>query len=172
MEEIIRAGNERLLMKAKASGSEVPQERIDDFLARLAECCNMSRAAREAGVSTSMIYRLRGRDAAFAAAWQDAIEAGYERLELGLIEAALARVAERAGAGAPDAGSADAAAPVIEPMTMEQAIQLLGRYRATIRGGKAQSKRSGARAPTSEETDEAILKRLAILRRQRGWDKL
>lgn len=170
MEEIIRAGNERLLMKAKASGYEVPQARIDDFLARLAECCNMSRAAREAGVSTSMIYRLRGRDAAFAAAWQDAIEAGYERLELGLIEAALARVAK--GAGAPDVGGADAAAPVIEPMTMEQAIQLLGRYRATIRGGKAQSKRSGARAPTSEETDEAILKRLAILRRQRGWDKL
>jgi hypothetical protein len=174
MEEIIRAGNERLLVKAKASGREVPQERIDDFLARLAECCNMSRAAREAGVSTSMIYRLRGRDAAFAAAWQDAIEAGYERLELGLIEAALARLAKRADAGAdaPDAGSVDAASPVIEPMTMEQAIQLLGRYRATIRGGKAQSKRSGARAPTSEETDEAILKRLAILRRQRGWDKL
>ena len=172
MEETIRAGNGRLRMKAKASGREVSQERIDDFLARLAESCNMSRAAREAGVSTSMIYRLRARDAEFAAAWQAAIEAGYERLELGLIEAALARVGKPADAPEADAGNADAATPVIEPMTMEQAIQLLGRYRATVRSGKGQSKRGGERAPTSEETDEAILKRLAILRRQRGWDKL
>lgn len=172
MKEIIRAGNERLLMKAEPAGHEVPQERIDDFLVRLAECCNMSRAARQAGVSTSMIYRLRARDADFAAAWQAAIEAGYERLELGLIEAALARVSKRVEDAAADAGDADAVTPIIEPMTMEQAIHLLGRYRATVRTGKAQSKRSGARAPTSEETDEAILKRLAILRRQRGWDRL
>lgn len=173
MEEIIRAGNDQLLMKARPSGREVPQERIDDFLARLAECCNMSRAARQAGVSTSMIYRLRGRDAAFAAAWQEAIEAGYQRLEMGLIEAALARVSKTTGETAPDESSDDAAVSVIEPMTMEQAIQLLGRYRATVRSGKLQSNRRGAaRAPTSEETDAAILKRLAILRRQRGWDKL
>ncbi|KTE06009.1 hypothetical protein [Sphingopyxis sp. H115] len=170
MEEIIRAGNERLLMKAKASGREVPRERIDDFLARLAECCNMSRAAREAGVSKSMIYRLRTRDADFAAAWVDAIEVGYQRLELGLIEAALARVDRRAAESATDG---DVAPPIIESMTMEQAIQLLGRYRATVRSGKVQSNRRGAaRVPTSEETDEAILSRLAILRRQRGWDKL
>lgn len=170
MKEIIRAGREQLLMIAEPAGHEVPQEKIDDFLARLAECCNMSRAARQAGVSTSMIYRLRARDADFAAAWQAAIEAGYERLELGLIEAALARVSKRAEEA--EADKADAATPVIEPMTMEQAIQLLGRYRATVRHGKAQSKRSGERAPTSEETDEAILTRLAILRRQRGWDQL
>lgn len=172
MEEIIRAGQSQLLMKAKPSGREVPQERIDDFLARLAECCNMSRAARQAGVSTSMIYRLRARDAAFAAAWQEAIEVGYQRLELGLIEAALARVGKGADVAAPDTIT-DAEAPVIDPMTMEQAIQLLGRYRATVHIGKPQSNRRGApRAPTSEETDEAIRKRLAILRRQRGWDKL
>lgn len=173
MEEIIRAGKTRLPMKVRPSGRRVPQKRIDDFLVRLAESCNMSLAARQAGVSTSMIYRLRARDAAFAAAWQDAIEGGYQRLELGLIEAALARVGKGVEDAAPDDADPDARAPVIEPMTMEQAIQLLGRYRATVRSGKAQSSRRGAaRAPTSEETDEAILKRLAILRRQRGWDTL
>lgn len=208
MGDIIRAGNKQLLMKATASGREVPQERLDEFLVRLAESCNMSRAARQAGVAHSTIYRLRARDPDFAAAWQQAIEAGYERLELALVEAALARVTRRAAVGVPwqggaaaddsgagdsgaedagaedrgaedsdagaaDARDADADAPLVEPMTMEQAIALLGRYRATVRSGRFQIPRpNAARMPTPEETDEAILSRLAVLRRQRGWDQL
>lgn len=198
MGDIIRAGNKQLLAKTTAAGHEVPQERLDEFLVRLAESCNMSRAARQAGVSHSTIYRLRARDPDFAAAWQQAIEAGYERLELALVEAALARVARRAemgvpwqrGAGAGDCGAADADAensgagaadardaeaevPLVEPMTIEQAIALLGRYRATMRSGKFQTPRPrAALVPTPEETDEAILSRLAVLRRQRGWDQL
>lgn len=207
MGDIIRAGNKQLLMKATASGREMPQARLDEFLVRLAESCNMSRAAQQAGVAHSTIYRLRARDPDFAAAWQQAIEAGYERLELALVEAALARVTRRAavgvpwqggvaaddsgagesgaedagaedlGAGAADARDADADAdadmPLVEPMTMEQAIALLGRYRATVRSGRFQTPRpNAARMPTPEETDEAILSRLAVLRRQRGWDDL
>lgn len=206
MGDIIRAGNKQLLMKATASGREVPQARLDEFLVRLAESCNMSRAARQAGVAHSTIYRLRARDPDFAAAWQQAIEAGYERLELALVEAALARVTRRAAVGVPwqggaaaddsgagesgagesgaedsgaedagaaDARDADADAPLVEPMTMEQAIALLGRYRATVRSGRFQIPRpNAARMPTPEETDEAILSRLAVLRRQRGWDQL
>ena len=61
MGDIIRAGNKQLLMKSKASGREVPQARLDEFLVRLAESCNMSRAARQAGVAHSTIYRLRAR---------------------------------------------------------------------------------------------------------------
>lgn len=208
MGDIIRAGNKQLLMKSKASGREVPQARLDEFLVRLAESCNMSRAARQAGVAHSTIYRLRARDPDFAAAWQQAIEAGYERLELALVEAALARVTRRAEMGVPWQGAADADAagtgaaeagaaeaddsdadhadkdddagaaaplgePLVEPMTMEQAIALLGRYRATVRSGKFQTPRPrAALVPTPEETDAAILSRLAVLRRQRGWDAL
>lgn len=173
MEETIRAGKNRMLMKAEPSGQEVPQEQIDDFFARLAECCNVTRAARRAGVSRTTMYRMRSRDSAFAAAWQEAIEAGYERLELGLIEAALARVERTGDDGEPEAEGDGAAKRVVEALSMDQAIHLLGRYRATVGSGKRQSiKRGARRVPTSEETDEAILKRLAILRRQRGWDQL
>lgn len=142
MEEIVRAGKGRMLMTAEPSGQEVPQEQIDDFFARLAECCNVTRAARQAGVARTTMYRMRSRDSAFAAAWQEAIEAGYERLELGLIEAALARV-EGATDGEPaETGDGMRA---IEALSMEQAIHLLGRYRATVGTGKRQSIRRGAR---------------------------
>lgn len=172
MEETIRAGKGRMLMKAEPSGQEVPQEQIDDFFARLAECCNVTRAARQAGVARTTMYRMRSRDSAFAAAWQEAIEAGYERLELGLIEAALARVEGAAGGESVEAGDG-VGGRAIEALSMDQAIHLLGRYRATVGTGKRQGiKRGARRAPTSEETDEAILKRLAVLRRQRGWDQL
>src|SRR3990167_5396720 len=99
MGDIIRAGNKQLLMKATASGREMPQARLDEFLVRLAESCNMSRAARQAGVAHSTIYRLRARDPDFAAAWQQAIEAGDERVGVALGEAAPARGTRRGAGG-------------------------------------------------------------------------
>ena len=54
------------------------------FLADLAENCNVSHAARLAGVDRSTAYRHREESAAFAAAWDDAVEDGIEALELSL----------------------------------------------------------------------------------------
>ncbi|HMO76454.1 MAG TPA: hypothetical protein PKD99_06490 [Sphingopyxis sp.] len=166
MEATVRSGNGRVMMRAKPSRREISQEKRDAFLGFLIESCNVTWSARQAGLCKASVYKLRRRDAAFAAAWQDAIETGYVRLEMGLVEAALALVEGKA-----ETEDGDAAPRVIEALSMEQAIQLLERYRATVKAGRAQSVRPGAkRMPTAEETDAAILERLEILRRQRGWN--
>jgi len=59
------------------------------FISVLAETCNVTRAASEAGVSVSYAYRRRKADAALRAAWLEAVAAAYQRLELVLLERAL-----------------------------------------------------------------------------------
>ncbi|HEY0597773.1 hypothetical protein [Sphingopyxis sp.] len=164
----MRSGKGRLLVEAKPSRREISQRKRDEFIRHLGETCNVSLSAERTGVAFSTFYRIRQRDAAFAAAWQSALDDGYQRLEMGLLHAALAVVEGRR----PD-GSETGDGAVIAPMTMEQAMRVLGRHEGSVRGGKLRSLRLGkGRMPTSEETDEEVLKRLAILRRQRGWDQL
>lgn len=52
------------------------------FLAALAETCNVTHAARTAGINRNTAYDHRDSDAAFAAAWDDALEQGVDVLEL------------------------------------------------------------------------------------------
>ena len=56
------------------------------FLTALAETCNVTLASREAGVSVAAVYRRRKKNAAFRAAWGEAIAVAYRRLELMLLE--------------------------------------------------------------------------------------
>lgn len=51
------------------------------FLAALADTCNVTAAAQAAGVSRDTVYDHRKANAAFAAAWEDAIEQAVEALE-------------------------------------------------------------------------------------------
>ena len=59
------------------------------FLSVLADSCNVSLAARQAGVSSSAIYRRRARDASFRAGWDGALAEGYAKLELEMLKRAL-----------------------------------------------------------------------------------
>ena len=52
------------------------------FLSDLAENCNVTNACRAAGVGRNTVYEHRKTDQGFAAAWDDAVEQGIERLEL------------------------------------------------------------------------------------------
>lgn len=166
MDLVVMSGKARLLVKTKRSKREISQRSRDEFILSLSETCNVSLSAERAGVALSTVYKIRQRDAAFAAAWQRALDDGYQRLEMGLVQAALAAVE-----GPRDDAAGDR--PVVAPMTMDQALRLLGRHEGSVRGGRFKTNRPGkGRMPTPEETDEAILKRLAVLRRQRGWDKL
>lgn len=56
----------------------------DAFLADLAENCNVANACRIAGIAKSTAYKHRDENADFAAAWDDAVEAGIQALELDL----------------------------------------------------------------------------------------
>ena len=170
MDLVVKSGKRRLLVMAKPSRREISQRKREAFIEHLGQTCNVSLSAERVGVAFSTFYKIRQRDAAFAAAWQRALDDGYQRLEMGLLQAALAVVeGRRAGEDESDA----AKSPVIEPMTMDQAMRVLGRHEGSVRGGKLRSLRPGkGKMPTSEETDAEVLKRLAILRRQRGWDQL
>lgn len=168
MDLVVKSGKGRLLVKTKRSPREISQRRRDEYIRHLSETCNVSLSAECAGIALSTVYSIRQRDPAFAAAWQRALDDGYQRLEMGLVQAALMTVE---GPRAEENETPKAA--IVEPMTMDQALRLLGRHEGSVHGGRFRGNRPGkGKMPTSEETDEAILKRLAVLRRQRGWDKL
>ena len=52
------------------------------FLEDLAENCNVASAVRVAGIAKSTAYKHREENPAFAAEWDDAVEAGIQALEL------------------------------------------------------------------------------------------
>ncbi len=53
----------------------------ETFLATLAETCNVSEAARVAGIPRRTVYGWRDADEAFAADWKDVEEAAADMLE-------------------------------------------------------------------------------------------
>lgn len=165
---VVGSGKNRLLTEKRPSPRAISQRKRDDFITHLSETCNVTLSAERVGVAFATFYKIRRRDAAFAAAWQSALDDGYRRLEMGLLNAALAVVeGQRPEGDAADAGR------VIAPISVDQALRVLGRHEDSVRGGKLRGLRPGkGKMPTSEETDEAILSRLAVLSRQRGWDQL
>lgn len=60
-------------------------KRRQHFLMVLTETANVSRSAREAGVSLAAAYNLKGRDPTFAAAWREALEAGFCEAEFAVL---------------------------------------------------------------------------------------
>lgn len=60
-----------------------------EFLAHLAASCNVKASAQAVGMSEAGVHRLRLRSPEFRAAWEAAIEEGYVRLELFLLERAI-----------------------------------------------------------------------------------
>lgn len=56
------------------------------FLAALGNTSNVSKAAREAGISTSTAYGTRRKDAEFNRKWQEALCEGYDNLEMETLE--------------------------------------------------------------------------------------
>ena len=73
----------------KASKRDWTKAKESKFLAALAETCNVTHAAAEAGVSARGAYNRRKQDATFRAAWLSAIGAAYQRLEMVLLERAF-----------------------------------------------------------------------------------
>ena len=73
----------------KPSKRDWSKAKIEKFLSVLAETCNVTLAATEAGVSVSAAYRRRKADAGFRGAWMEAVGAAYQRLEMVLLERAF-----------------------------------------------------------------------------------
>jgi hypothetical protein len=73
------------MLKTKHRWSPAMEE---TFLRVLAETCCVVAAHRAIGMCSTSLYRRRGRDAAFAALWDEALEEGYAQLEAELLRRA------------------------------------------------------------------------------------
>jgi hypothetical protein len=114
---VTRLANGRLQLRAPGA-RRIGRPEQQAFLAALSATANVRLAARAAGFAHSSFYRLRDHNPAFAREMRLALQMGYDRIEMALLESF-----------APESARDDAwrvnDAPPIPPMTASQALQLL-----------------------------------------------
>lgn len=94
---VATAGRRGGAVDAKGAGARLQAERGDrwtaekqeQFVGRLAETANVSASLAETGMSQAGLYKLRNRSAGFRAAWDEALDLGYARIEAMLLDRAL-----------------------------------------------------------------------------------
>jgi len=155
-ELVVRGTNGRRTQIARARLKQWTPRAEARFLAALAATCNVKAACAAVGLSLASAYNHYHRWEGFAKRWDAALETGYDRLEMALIENA-----QRSLGVAPDYP------PDIplQPMTFDEALRLLRLHTARVRGGRY---RRGAdqRGPiSSDEVLRELRKRLAGKRR-------
>ena len=143
-----RAGKDGLQV-IRSDGARWTGQAEAMFLDSLAASCNVTASAQAAGFTTFSIYRQRRRDPAFALRWQAALEQGYARIEMALVR----RAADALEGLAPDPDSP------IPAMTVTEAIKVLGRHHAAVRGGQL-SERRWYRPRSLDEVRDSILAKL------------
>ena len=125
------------------------------FARVLAETCNVAAAAASAGRTLATVHRWRSVDAAFAAAWDEALAMGYDRLENALLVYAIGKV---------DAVAAGAAGASISNGDLQLAVGMLQRHRTADGGRRGQM--LPVRMPTEAESDAALRRALDGLARR------
>jgi len=114
---VVRRNDGKLQMRAAQPG-KLTRECEQAFLAALSATANVRLSAGAAGASVAAFYRRRRQNPAFAREMRLALQTGYERLEMALLEG-----------WSPASHQDDAwrhnAPPPIPPMTANQALQLL-----------------------------------------------
>ena len=133
------------------------------FLDVLAATANVRRAAAAASADHSAFYRLRSRDAEFAAAWRGALDDALMRLEGEVLARALGGAAGENGDGA-RVGDAERAGAV----DVDLALNLLKRRDARMRREAAEGRVAQRRVLTIEELEHELLTRLDVLARRAG----
>lgn len=93
MDEVMAGSDGRAIQVRKARRNGMTPARRRRFLEHLAATCNVIASAKSAGLSYNTFYTLRRNDPDFAAAWEQAIQTGYDRLEEALLARALRGVA-------------------------------------------------------------------------------
>ncbi len=132
------------------------------FLAELAGHANVKLAYTTAGVSRACVYRTKARDAGFAAAWNDALLAGYETLEMLMLSHAIAQMTPPD----PEAQTPAATGPALSERVL---INLLALHRDEVRALRAAKQASVAgtpatAAPAAEDPRDQLEAVLAVMR--------
>ena len=89
VEDIVLGASKNGVQKRIGRPSDWTEAKADKFVEVLADSCNVSLAARAVKRSVGDVYRQRNKDAAFRAAWDQALAIGYARLEMMMLERAL-----------------------------------------------------------------------------------
>ena len=156
-DEVVRAsktGRPRVARSGPVQWSTAREER---FLEVLGGTANVSAACRAVGVSNAAVYQRRAGRPDFAAAWREALDHGWHRLE-----AALLFAATRAGAGGGAEGGAEDAP--FAAMTVDQALTLFKMHRHGVTGAGARPRHDWRRRePTVEEVRAEVLRRVTAL---------
>lgn len=142
----------------RSTGWQWSEEAEEIFFDALATDCNVTSAAEQAGFSTPTVYRLRRNRPDFAEKWQAALEQGYIRLELTLLEAAVDSLT---------VFEFDESRP-IPRMTVDQAMNVLRAHRNEVRGAGNSGPGRGPRRPKLEEMRTSILKKIEAIERGEG----
>lgn len=129
-ETVIIQNRDGTLQIRRAQPGKLTRECEQAFLAALSATCNVRLSAAAAGAAEAAFYRRRRRHAGFAREWQLALEAGYERLEMALMESFTPWSFE-------DDAWRHNEPPAIPQMTAAQALQLLHLHDKTAKGRAA-----------------------------------
>lgn len=149
---IVRASGKDGPQVIRSTGHRWTEQAEAVFLDQLAASCNVKLSAAAAGFSTVAIYNRRRADPGFAARWQAALEQGYARIEILLVQ----RASDALEGFAPDPETA------IPEMTVKDALAILGLHRAAVKG---EGRRPGWRPrPRSlDEVRDSILTKLEAI---------
>src|SRR5690606_31296438 len=116
---LVRLANGRLQLRTPARGiRRIDRAARQAFLAALSATANVRLSARAAGFAHSSFYRLRDYDPAFAREMRLALEMGYDRIEMALLESFESESCREDGWRHNDP-------PAIPPMSAGEALQLL-----------------------------------------------
>ena len=131
------------------SKQDISKEQEEIFFDALADTCNVTRSAKAAGFRPISAYRKRRTDAAFRSRWAQSVREGYAKLELVLLERAMAGTEKTVRVRGGDDS-------VIREYSNALAIALLRRHAETVDG------LDGVEMPGSE-ADEMRVKIIAQL---------
>jgi hypothetical protein len=162
MDDLIMANRDGQRQRRKPHPRGFTVQRRQRFLDALALTCNVKRAAAFAGVSQCTVYKHRGRDPQFVAQWREALEAGYDRLEMLALEHGGAGVALEPAD--PERAEAEMGEE-LPPFDFAKAMELLRHHRASRHGHKA-ARGKQRRMATREETNAALAKAIAAARKR------
>ena len=151
------SGGGRLVQVARARLKQWTPNVEKQFLRTLAATCNVKAACKTVGMSPASAYVRRAKWKSFDERWEEALEIGYARLEMVLLEN---------GCNMLEVVEVDPDAPM-PPMSVDQAIQVMGlRRRQVLKEGRGVHRRNRRR--TLDEARGSIQRKIdAIVRAER-----
>lgn len=121
---VVRGTNGRRVQIARSRLKQWCPRTEERFLATLAATCNVKAACAEVGLTPASAYNHRNRWRAFADRWDEALDNGYARLELALVETA----------GNMFSGTETPLDAPMPPMRVDEALHLLHMYKHRMHG--------------------------------------